>query len=77
LGCCSRGCPPRGPPELRSAVLHRPLSVEDERQYLVLDLDELERVFGNVAVDGSDDGHGLARIADRVVEHHALVLAVA
>ena len=38
----------------------------DDRQRAVADFDQVERVFGQIAVVGQHDGHGLAGIADAV-----------
>src|SRR5262249_10296091 len=47
----------------RRAGLHRLIGVEDARQLLPVDLDEIERLFGGVAVDRGDGGDFLADVA--------------
>ena len=60
-------------PNLRSIRLEGLLGIENERQLLVVDLDELERLLGHVPVDRGHGGHGLADETHRVVEHVAQV----
>ena len=56
-------------PDRRSARLEGLLKIEDKRQLFIVDLDELERLFGHVPVDRGHRGHGLADEAHRVIEH--------
>ncbi len=56
-------------PDLRRIGLQRLLRVEHEGQLLVVDLDELERLLGDVPVDRRYRGDRLAHKAHRVVEH--------
>ena len=56
----------------RRALFHRPLRVDGGLQRLILDLDKVERVLGDIAVLGDDHRHRLADKAhlvdgDRVV----------
>ena len=44
-------------------------TVDDVRQRLVVDVDQLERVLGHVPVDGRHRHHGLALVARDVVRH--------
>ena len=44
------------------AVDHRLAHVQHRRQDLVLDLDQVERVLGDVGVDGGDGGDGVADV---------------
>ena len=51
----------------------RGLGIDHRRQRLVLDLDQLEGVLGEVAALGSDDRHGLADVAHPVEGDAALL----
>ncbi len=46
----------------RRAVGHRLAHVEDRRQHLVLDLDQVEGVLGDVRVGRGDGGDGVAAV---------------
>ena len=52
--------------------IERLLRVHDRRQRLVVDLDQLQRVLGDVAVLGDDEGDLLALEADLVGGQHSL-----
>ena len=56
----------------RGALVERRLGVDDRRQRLVLDVDELERVARRVAVVGDDEGDLLVLEADLVGGQHVL-----
>ena len=60
--------------EQRRAVDHRVAHVEHRGQDFVLDLDQLDRVLGDVVVGRGDGGHGVALVehlvrGDHVVQH--------
>jgi len=56
----------------RRAVLQRPLRVDHRLQFLVLDVDQFERVAGRVTILGDDEGDLLALEADLVGGQHRL-----
>ena len=55
-------------PDLHRVRLHRLFVIEDVRQDFVVDRDQLQRVFGHVAIDRRDRGNRFTREADRIVE---------
>ena len=50
-----------------SAIGESLIDIEDSRQLLVLDIDEVDRFLGRVLVVGSDGRDALARIADAAI----------
>ena len=52
--------------EQRRAGLERSLRIDDWRQLLVLDLDGIQRVLGQISALGDDRGHRLADVADAI-----------
>ena len=54
------------------ALGHRLVHAQHRRQRLVLDLDQVERVLGDVRVDGADRGHGVARVERLVGGEHVV-----
>ena len=61
-------------PDLRRVRLERLFRIEHERQHLVVDRDQPQRFFGDVAIDGRDRRDRLADEAHRVVERVAPLL---
>ena len=62
-------------PDHRGTGGHRLLGRDDGRQRLVVDLDQLQRVFRDVPVGGDDSGHFLALVAHLVGDQHRLGVA--
>ena len=56
------------------ARLQRLFRIEHERQHFVVDGDQPQRLFGDVAIDGGDGRHRLADEAHRIVERVAALL---
>ncbi len=56
----------------RRARLHCFQRIEDRRQHLVIDLDQLERLFGNLRRLGGDDGHAVAHMPHLAVERNLI-----
>ena len=48
---------------------HRALDIDDVRQYLVLDRDQIERLGSDDRRDGCDRGHGMPLVEDLVAGH--------
>ena len=61
-------------PDLRRVGLQRLFRIEHERQHLVVDRDQLQRLFGDVPIDGGDGGDRIAHEPHRVVERVAPLL---
>ena len=58
--------------QLRRAIGHRLVHVQHGIEDLVLDLDEVERVLGDVLVGGADSGHGVAGVEHLVRSEHVV-----
>ena len=59
--------------ELRGAIAHCLLGVDDRRKRVVLDLDELQRILGCVAVLRNHHRHGVPLVPHRVVGDREMV----
>ena len=60
----------------RRILANRGLDIHDRRQPLVLDSDQVARVFGHVPVFSHDKRHGLTRVVDVLARQRILRLGM-